>query len=163
MARRVFYSFHYKPDNFRVARVRNIGVLDGNRPASDNDWETITSQGESAIKKWIAGQMKGKSCVIVLIGQRTAGRKWINYEIEKGWNDGKGLLGIHIHNLVDRDGRQSSKGANPFAKFTVGQQGLSSIVKTYDPPSTNSRTVYNHIANNVDAWIEEAINIRNRH
>ena len=27
--RRVFYSFHYKPDNWRVATVRNIGSIEG--------------------------------------------------------------------------------------------------------------------------------------
>ena len=32
MARRTFYSFHYKPDNWRAAQVRNMGVIEGNRP-----------------------------------------------------------------------------------------------------------------------------------
>lgn len=41
MARNVFYSFHYVPDGWRVAQVRNMGVLEGNRPASDNDWERV--------------------------------------------------------------------------------------------------------------------------
>lgn len=27
MARRTFYSFHYKPDNWRVSQVRNMGVV----------------------------------------------------------------------------------------------------------------------------------------
>ena len=38
MARRVFYSFHYSPDNWRAAMVRNIGSIEGNRPATDNGW-----------------------------------------------------------------------------------------------------------------------------
>lgn len=38
MARRVFFSFHYKPDNWRAAQVRNAGVVEGNTPVSDNDW-----------------------------------------------------------------------------------------------------------------------------
>lgn len=119
MARRVFYSFHYQPDNWRVACLRNIGVIEGNRPASDNDWESIKNSGEQAIKRWIDDQMKGKSCVVVLIGSATAGRKWIKHEIEHGWNTGKGLLGIHIHNLKDRYGNQSLKGRNPFADFNI--------------------------------------------
>ena len=41
MARRAFYSFHYIPDNWRASQVRNMGVVDGNKPATDNDWETI--------------------------------------------------------------------------------------------------------------------------
>lgn len=162
MARKIFSSFHYKPDNWRASTVRNIGAIEGNQLASDNDWESITSGGDDAIKKWINQQMKGRSCVIVLVGTNTAGRKWINYEIKKGWNDGKGVLGIHIHNLKDRDGNQSSKGNNPFTGFTVGddKKELSNIVKCYDPPYSTSRYVYNHIKENIVDWIEEAIEIR---
>ncbi len=53
MTRRVFYSFHYKPDVMRVSQVRNIGALEANRPATDNDWETVKSGKDPAIKKWI--------------------------------------------------------------------------------------------------------------
>ena len=53
-------------------------------PATDNDWETITEGGDATIKNWIAGQMKGRSCTIVLVG--TANRKWINHEIVTSWN-----------------------------------------------------------------------------
>lgn len=165
MARKIFSSFHYKPDNWRAATVRSIGAIEGNKLASDNDWESVTSGGAPAIEKWIAEQMKGKSCIVVLIGANTAGRKWINYEIKKGWDDGKGLLGIHIHNLKDRDGNKSTKGSNPFTGFTVGddKKKLSSIVKTYDPPFAKSTNVYNHIKENIVDWIEEAIEIRNEY
>ena len=81
MARRVFYSFHYKPDVHRAAQVRNIGMVEGNRPASDNDWESIKRGGDVAIKRWIDNQLIGRTCTIVLVGLETANRKWINYEI----------------------------------------------------------------------------------
>jgi hypothetical protein len=106
--------FQYKPDNWRASQVRNIGAIDGNRPVSDNDWETITKGGDKAIQKWIDGQIDGKSCAVVLIGTNTAGRKWINYEINKAWDEKKGVCGIYIHNLQDKDEKQSSKGSNPF-------------------------------------------------
>ncbi len=162
MARRVFYSFHYIPDGWRVSQVRNIGAIEDNKPASDNDWETVKKGGATKIQEWIDGQLKGRSCVVVMIGADTAGRKWINYEIEKGWNDGKGLLGIHIHKLKNSAGAQSTKGADPFAGFTVGadKKKLSSIVKTYNPPGTTSKDVYDHIKENLEKWIEDAIDIR---
>ena len=112
MARKVFYSFHYNPDNWRASQVRNIGAIEGNQPAKDNDWETITKGGDKAIEKWIADQMSGRSCVVVLIGAGTANRKWINHEIVKGWNDGKGVLGIYVHNLKNSEGKTSSKGSS---------------------------------------------------
>ena len=161
MARRAFYSFHYKPDNWRASQIRNMGVIEGNRPASDNDWQTVTSGGDSAIKKWIADQMSGRSVVIVLIGAGTAGRKWIKHEIRKGWEDERGLLGVYIHNLKNRDGDQSIKGRNPFEDFTLNGKKLSSVVKAYDPPYTTSTKVYEHIKKNLPDWIETAIEIRN--
>ena len=163
MARRAFYSFHYKPDNWRASQVRNMGVVEGNRPATDNDWETITQGGDSAIKKWIDEQMNGKSVAIVMIGTKTAGRKWIKYEIKKAWEDGRGVLGVHVHNLKDSDGKQSSKGNNPFGDFTVDGTSLSSIAETYDPPYSTSTHVYDYIEENLADWIETAIAVRADH
>jgi len=164
MARRVFYSFHYRPDSQRAAQVRNIGMVEGNVPVSDNDWEKITRGGDAAIKRWINEQLKGKSCTIVLIGAKTAKRKWVDYEIENSWNNGKGLVGIYIHNLKNLAGRQSAKGGNPFAQFTInqGETKLSSVVKAYDPPYSLSTDVYNHIDTNLAKWVEEAVTIRSR-
>jgi MTH538 TIR-like domain (DUF1863) len=162
MARKVFFSFHYKPDNWRASQVRNAGVVEGNRPVSDNDWETITRGGDSAIQRWIDEQLSGTSCAVVLIGNATAGRKWIKYEIEKAWNDGKGVVGIYVHNLKDVSGDQSAKGRNPFVDFTMKRDNkkLSDIVKAYDPPFVTSTSVYDHIKTNLDRWAEEAISIR---
>lgn len=162
MARRVFYSFHYKPDNWRVSQVRNMGVIEGNRPASDNDWESVSQGGDVKIRKWIEDQMYGKSCVVVLIGENTARRKWINHEIIEGWNNGKGVLGIYIHNLRNSSGDQATKGVNPFSSIKYGDSGrmLSSIVQAYNPPFSSSSNVYEHICENLADWVEEAILIR---
>ncbi|MCO5110289.1 MAG: TIR domain-containing protein [Burkholderiaceae bacterium] len=119
MARKVFYSFHYQPDSWRVSQVRNIGAIEDNKPAKDNDWETVTKGGDKAIEKWIDEQMSGRSCVVVLIGSATANRKWINHEIKKAWADGKGLVGVHIHGLKNSEGKTCAKGANPFDGFTL--------------------------------------------
>lgn len=137
-----------------------MGVVEGNRPASDNDWETIKRGGDPAIENWIAGQLAGKSVVVVLIGSQTAGRKWVNHEIRTAWKAGKAVLGIHVHHLRDSAGKQSAKGSNPFDEFKVGATALSSIVKSYDPPYVTSEMVYSHIKDNMAGWIEEAIAIR---
>jgi hypothetical protein len=162
MARNVFYSFHYLPDGWRAAQVRNAGAVEGNQPVSDNEWETITKGGDQAIKDWIAEQMKGKSCAVVLIGSGTAGRKWIKYEIEEAWNAKKGVVGIHIHNLKDSKGNTSTKGANPFADFTVceGKMKLSDVVKVYNPSGIYSVDVYDKIVTSLESWVDEAIDIR---
>jgi hypothetical protein len=104
--------------------------------------------------------MSGRSCTIVLIGSDTANRKWIDYEIKKTWNDGKGLLGIYIHNLKDNDGNQASKGSNPFNGFSVNGTSLKSIVNAHDPGRSTSKGTYSQIKDNIEDWIEEAIEIR---
>ncbi len=163
MTRRAFYSFHYKPDNWRASQVRTMGLLEGNKPATDNDWEKIEKGGDKAIQKWIDDQLYRKSVLIVLIGENTAERKWINYEIKKAWDDGKGVIGIHIHNLKDSDGNQSNEGSNPFKGFDVNGKPLDGIVKTYNPSYKTSISVYNNIKENLSKWIEEAIEIRNKY
>ncbi|MBA2937014.1 TIR domain-containing protein [Paenibacillus sp. CGMCC 1.16610] len=167
MSRKVFFSFHYVPDNWRAGQVRNIGVVEGNAPVSDNDWEEVKKGGDKAIQDWIDTQIKGKSCAVILIGEKTAGRKWIKYEIEKSWNLNKGVVGIYIHNLKDKDGNQSTKGKNPFDDFTITVDGkkksLSGVVKAYDPPYKTSTYVYDHIKENLEKWVEEAIEIRNKY
>lgn len=163
MARNAFYSFHYKPDNWRVSQVRNMGAVDGTGLVSDNDWEAVEKGGDPAIERWIAAQMKGCSCTIVLVGENTAGRKWITYEIKKSWEAGMGVVGICVHNLLNRLGENSAKGANPFDELTLDGKNLSTIVKLYDPPYSVSTSVYEHIKKNMADWVEEAITIRNKY
>ncbi|MCY4597319.1 MAG: TIR domain-containing protein [Bryobacterales bacterium] len=163
MARRAFYSFHYNPDNWRAGTVRNIGSIEGNKPATDNDWETITRGGDDAIRKWIASQLKGRSCTVVLVGQNTADRKWINYEIIRSWNDGMGVVGIRIHGLKNSSGHIAPSGRNPFDYITYGtsKKRLSEIVKCYNPQGSNSQTRYEWISKHLKNAVEEAIRIRN--
>jgi hypothetical protein len=163
MARKCFYSFHYNPDNWRASQVRNMGAIEGNQPVSDNDWETVKKGGDDAIKKWIASQMDGRSCTVVLVGAETANRKWINHEIVKTWDDKKGIVGIYIHGLKNSDQKTSNKGANPFDYINYGTTGkkLSSIVKCYDPAGSTSQERYDWIKKYLSDAVEEAIKIRN--
>jgi len=163
MTRHVFYSFHYKPDVMRVSQVRNIGALEANKPTRDNDWETVASGKDPAIKKWITGQMEGRSCTVVLVGENTANRKWINHEIIKSWDEGMGVVGICIHGLKNTDGYIAIQGKNPFDFIDYGDTGkkLSTIVKCYNPAGSNSKERYAWIAKHLENAVEEAIKIRN--
>jgi MTH538 TIR-like domain (DUF1863) len=165
VARKVFFSFHYLPDSWRASQVRNIGVVEGNSVATDNDWETVKAAGDVGIQRWINSQLEGRSCTIVLIGSETANRKWVKYEIEQSWNKGMAVLGVHIHNLKDRHGQQLSKGKNPFSTFTVGAARIpmTEIVHCYDPPYSISQFVYEDISNNLESLIENAISDRKKY
>ena len=163
--RRVFYSFHYMPDNWRAAKIRNIGVIEGNQPLKDNDWEKIVDAGENQIENWIERELENRSCTIVLIGSETANRPWINYEIERSWNRGMGITGIYIHGISDRYGEICSRGRNPFdyVYFSGDGKPLSSVIKCYDPMGWYSQDKYSWIRDNLSDIVEEAINIRRNH
>lgn len=163
MVRKVFYSFHYQPDCWRVSTVRNIGAIEDNKPARDNDWETVTKGGDAAIKKWIADQMAGRTCTVVLVGSNTANRKWINHEIVESWNRKIGVVGIRIHGLKNSVQQVSTIGANPFDHITHGptKNKLSSIAKCYNPGGSTSQEKYDWIKTHLANAVEEAIKIRN--
>jgi len=156
--RQIFYSFYYDDDVFRVQQIRNIGALEDNKPVSPNEWEQIKKNGDRYIQNWIDENLKYKSCLVVLIGSETYSRKWVKYEIEKAWNDGKAVLGIYIHNLNCMKNGKCNKGPNPF-DYTYSKSGnkISTLVKTYDPSSINT---YTDIASNIERLIEEAVNSR---
>lgn len=157
--RRVFYSFHYEADVWRTGQVRNIGALDNSAPASDNAWEQIKRGGDRAIQNWIDHQMSTRSCVIVLVGEHTAYRKWIRHEIIKAWDEEKGLFGIRIDQLHNQDGLPSWKGPNPFRSiYLTDGTTLDQYITLYEPDWwLSSQQTYQFIAENIEHWIEQAL------
>ena len=163
--RRVFFSFHYDNDAWRVQEIRNAGVLDGNQPIAPNNWEEVKRGGDRAIRNWIDGQLETRSCLVVFIGSDTASRRWIHYEIDRAWELGKGVVGIHIHQLLDADRNQARQGQNPFVGHTIENRqaailAMNDVVKAYISSSNVSRTVYGQITGGLPNWVEEAIQIR---
>ena len=157
--RQVFFSFEYNKDNWRASQVRNMGKEDGSSTYSDNDWEEVKVKSDAKIKEWIDTQMAMRSCLVVLIGATTSGRKWINYEIEKAYELNKGIVGIYIHGLKDSNGDQTTKGSNPFYQFYIGQESkrLSNYVKCFDSSYKSSNYVYDDIKEIIEQLIEDAI------
>ncbi|RKH71735.1 molecular chaperone Tir [Corallococcus sp. AB049A] len=163
MARRVFYSFHFDNDFWRTQQVRNINALEGQTLVAANTWEEVKKKGDASIQKWIDDQMVGKSCVVVLVGSETASRKWVQYEIKKGWSEGKGVLGIRINKLLNKDGKSSAPGANPFDLLNIKGKSFSQIASLKTPSGVDSKAAYADIAKNIEAWVEEAIKIREKY
>jgi hypothetical protein len=141
----------------RVQQVRNMGVIEGNKEVTPQKWEEVKGKGDAAVEKWIDDNMKNKSCVVVLIGEDTANRPWVEHEMLKAYKEGKGLVGVYIHNLKCPRTGTSTKGSNPFDKLSWSDNGekVSKYVKCHNPKSTDA---YNDISNNISQWIEDAIN-----
>ena len=157
--RQVFFSFEYLKDNWRAAQIRNMGKVDNSSTFSDNEWEEVREKSVTKIKEWIDSQMEKRSCLVVLIGSTTSGRKWINYEIEKAYELKKGIVGIYIHNLEDKNGKQASKGSNPFYNILIGKdkERLAKYVTCFDSSYRSSKYVYDDIKEHIEKLIEAAI------
>ena len=157
MARRVFFSFHYKRDNWRAAQVRNSWVTKPDREAAGFwdavEWEEVRKKGEKAIQNWIDKQLEGTSVTVVLIGYETYGREYVKYEIKQSHIRGNGMLGIYVHKLKNKDSKTDYKGKNPFDNFYIEKNGmkmyLSEIYPTYDWVDDGG---YNNFAK----WVEKA-------
>lgn len=112
MARRVFFSFKYKPDVSRAMVVRNSWITRGREAAGfidAADFESLKRQGDAAIKRWIDGQLSGTSVTVVLVGEKTCSSRWVRYEIEKSEALGHGLLGIDISKIEDFKGNTTER------------------------------------------------------
>ena len=116
MARRVFFSFHYQRDVWRVNQIRSMPNITGCAAAGFQDaslWEDAKRKGETAIKKLIDDGLQNTSVTVVCVGSKTAGRKYINYEIDQSIARGNGLVAVQIHDLEDNNGNTDTAGAIP--------------------------------------------------
>lgn len=157
MARRVFFSFHFERDIWRVGQIRNCWLTKADRESAGYwdaaKWEEVKKKGDDAVKRWIDNSLDGTSVTAVLIGNETHAREWVDYEIKQSYVRGNGLLGIYIHNIKDSNGYKDVMGTNPFANLWVADSNprryLSQIYSTYD-------WVNNDGYENLGNWIEAA-------
>lgn len=157
MARRVFFSFDYDRDIWRIGQIRNSGLT---KPDIESagfvdaaSWEAVKRQTDEAIARWINTQMDGTTVTVVLIGAETAQSRWVKYEIEQSISRGNGLLGIYIHNVKSfLTGQTDYQGRNPFDTLAWSAYSLYSI--------SNKYRVYDWVLqdgyNNFGSWVEVA-------
>jgi hypothetical protein len=157
MARSVFFSFHYQNDIWRVNQVRNSNIVEGVAAAGFRDaslWEETKKRGDAAINKLIDDALNGTTVTAILIGSKTAGREYIDYEIKQSYARRNGLLGIYVHNIKNEYGRTDIQGRNPFSDYHITNSDnttrvLSDIFHTYD-------WVYGDGYHNFGDWVEAA-------
>lgn len=127
--RRVFFSFHYQNDIWRVNQVRQSwrynhentreteGFFDG------SIWERSQRTGPDSLKSLIREGMKNTSVTCVLVGAETYARRWVRYELARSVIKGNGLLAVKIHLMGDRQGYVSREGPNPLDYMGVYNAG----------------------------------------
>ena len=115
MARRVFFSFHYKYV-WKVNQIRSMPNIIGTSAAGFQDaslWEEAKKKGDKEIKRMIDKGLENTSVTVACVTYGTTNRKYINYEIEKSLERGNGLVAVQIHHLKDQNGQTGSPGAIP--------------------------------------------------
>ena len=146
MARKVFFSFHYERDIWRVNVVRNSGLIEGFAVAGFHDaslWEETKRKGDNEIRRLIDKGLEGTSVTVVLIGAETADRRLISYEIERSVGRKNGILGLRINAIKDQHGKTDISGAIPPA-----------LLKIEAP-------VYDWQYEKFGQWLEEAYKVAN--
>ena len=158
MARRVYFTFHYRDvASFRANVVRKSWVTKPDREEAGffdaSLWEEAKKKGGEAIERMINKALKGTSVTVVLIGAETSSRKWVKYEIKKSHERGNGILGVYIHNIKDKDGRTDKKGDDHFDEIAKDENGNSvyfwQLYPAYDWVDDDG-------FNNLGDWIEKA-------
>lgn len=142
--RHVYFAFHYKSDIFRVNQVRKSGLLFGAHSVGFADrslWEKAKTTGPKSLERLILDGLSGTTATVVLIGEGTADRRWVRFEIKESVKRNNALIGVRIHHLVDHLGRASRRGRAP--------ELLNQIeVPIYD---------WDASAHDLGEWVEQAI------
>jgi hypothetical protein len=151
MARKAFFCFRYDQDYWRAINVRNSWISKERIAAGffkPAEWDDVKKKADPVIEHWIDSQLHDTSVTVVLIGADTAGKKWIEYEIKCSQARGNGMLGIYIHQIKDKKGNTSTRGANPFDDL-VPMNGATPAYPVYDWFADDGY-------HNLDSWIELA-------
>lgn len=160
MAKRVFFSFHYKNDVTRASVVRNSWVTQGKEAAGFIDkaeFEKIKQKGDQAVYNWIDEQLKGTSVTVVLIGEETLDRKFVQYEIQQSYNKGNAIIGVKIGGIENFDGKTSNSQSHV---KSVGKDAKGNLIWFDDIISGVYDYKKDDGYNNLGNWINEATPIK---
>ena len=154
---RLFLSYHFEADYWRVAQIRNRLLVDEDMRVQavleSATWDELKKDGHSAVETFIENQLRAASVALILFGTETATREWVRYEVMRSHQLGLGVIAIDIHRIRDRNGQIAKPGPNPLSLWQVEidgeQRAFSEIYPTYD-------WVEDDGSNNIARWIAEA-------
>ncbi len=155
--RKVFLSYHHERDHWRAYKIRKMFEMDTSLTFSEDEWEEVENKADAEIEEWVDSQIEASDCVVVLIGEETAKRKWINYTIKQAYEMDKAIVGVYVHKLIDDKGNPDERGENPFNYLDINSVKFSRFVKTHDSEFVMSRYVYHDIRRHLADLIEYGI------
>ena len=115
--RRIYFSFQYRGNLARVNAVRKLpNAVAYSAAGFDNPglWNKTCRRGQAAVKQMIDSALANTTVTVVCIGQQSSANDiYVGYEIERSLARGNGIVGLHIHNLCDRQGRTAERSPPP--------------------------------------------------
>ena len=111
-------------------QIRSVPNITGCAAAGFQDasiWEEAKSKGAKAVHALIDKGLENTSVTVVCVGSATAGRTYINYEIDKSIARGNGIVAVRVHHLVGHDGKVNLPGAIP---PQIGKHGYKTYIYT---------------------------------
>ena len=115
--RQCFLIFDYDNDLARAKEVADYDIVAASAPAGFDDkarWDAVFREGPDAVHRLIDDALKGTSVTVVLIGEHTAERKYVDYAIEQSIERQNGIVGIFIDDLTDENGKPGARGPVPY-------------------------------------------------
>src|ERR1019366_2170566 len=124
MARRTFFPFHYKPDVSKAWIVRNswvTKVAQGQRDDAgffdSSVFEAEQRESDDALKGFLRRGLENTTVTCILVGQQTALRRWVRYEIFRSFIRGNGLLAVRINSIASLNSPATLAGSDPFGSL----------------------------------------------
>lgn len=101
--RHVFFSFHAED----LPQVQGLRLMALNEHVSVDFYDSsltksVRSEASSYIKATIREKLSRASVLICLIGNGTAWRDWVDWEIRTAYSMGKGVCGVRLKGSVGR-------------------------------------------------------------
>lgn len=98
MARRVYFAFDYR-DVFAVNQIRRAGQFVDRAVAGFSDasqWEKLKQKDDAVVRRAIDDALVGTTVTVACVGERTATRRWVKYELNASRKRGNGLVGVYL-------------------------------------------------------------------
>lgn len=151
--RKIFPSYDWSEDVWRVNQIINMPIVYGKEKMGfikGIENETI-KQGDAAIRSWIDTNMKGCSCYILFVGEKTHTSRWVKYEMELSYIRKMGKLIIKLDGMLNQYGESCKGGIDPYWKhgmYTDKYSDLYSVKEYY--------WIENNGVQNIGTWIDMA-------
>lgn len=153
--RKIFPSYDWDQDVAFVNQIINYPKIVGAQTAGfiKNVPNEEVKRDDVAIKRWIRENMKGCSCYVLFVGEKTYLSRWVLFEMDLARDLGLGRIIIYLDGMRDILGRTCGRGFDPYKFnncYTVNPDPNAYLIKSYH------WTHYTDPYSQLWGWIEDA-------